>query len=374
MYFPPVDARIAHHDHAQRQMQIPDKPGADPVRGPFPEAGHGAPDGRVLRHMNGPETRDAQTQTQTMEPAPGTDPLQQPRPATRASSAWQVLKAVFVLVKAPLTLMAAFPAATAYLLSTADHSAGRFLLFLLGTLFSAFGSAAFNQWSERTRDAEMDRTRGRPIPTKVISPGSALALASLFSASGLTILFAFLSSLAGIFALATIVLYWLVYTPMKHRTPWCTEVGAIAGALPALLGAAAATGTVTPAGWSVFAIVLFWQMPHFHPIAWRYRRDYGRAGFRMLAVVDGTGRQAANRSLFYAILTLAASATPILLGAGPVYWLPATAAGAYFLFRVIEFCDVRRRDEAAGRLFRFSLVYLTVILCSLLLDHGLRIH
>ncbi len=304
-----------------------------------------------------------------MPGAPEIGTIGKSRSPTHAGPLLTISRAVFVLVKAPLTLMAAFPAACAFLLSAEEHSFPQFTLFLTGTLLSAFGAAALNQWSEHPQDATMSRTRDRPIPAKLISPGCALMLGLILSGAGAGLLFAFFPLLAGILALTTILLYWLVYTPLKRHTPWCTEVGAVAGALPALLGSAAGAGSITPMGWSLFAIVFLWQMPHFHPIAWRYRTDYRQGGFRMLTVVDETGRKAANWSFIYALLLVASTAAPVFLGAGALYWVPATGVAAVFLQRAAAFRDFRRRDAAACSLFRFSLIYLAVLLSALLIDH-----
>ncbi len=285
------------------------------------------------------------------------------------SSSARLLRGLAVLVKAPLSLMAAFPAVCAFIISAGAPAAGQVALFFCGTVFSAFGASALNQWSERSHDAAMHRTRARPIPSGILSPAAALTLALLFAITGVGLLFIFFNAPAALLSALTIVLYWLVYTPLKRWTPWCTEVGAVAGALPALIGSAAASGTITPIGWILFLIVFLWQMPHFHPIAWRHREDYRRGGYRMLATIDGTGRKAAEHSLAYAVLLLAAATLPVLWGAGPLYWIPATVAGLIFILRTAEFGDPVNRNPAAHRLFRFSLVYLAVVLTALLIDH-----
>ncbi len=275
------------------------------------------------------------------------------------------------LVKAPLTLMAAFPAACAYLLSDPPASFTRFALFLAGTLLAGFGAAALNQWSERSQDAAMERTRHRPLPSGRVRPGHGLVFGLFLSIAGTVLLLVWFPPLAAAFAAGTVLLYWLVYTPLKRRTPYCTEVGAVAGALPTLIGAAAAGGSVTPIGWNLFLILFLWQMPHFHPIAWRYRRDYAAGGFRMLAVEDDTGRKTGLHALVYASLLTAAVFGPLLFGAGPVYAIAALLASGLFLVATLAFLQPGRREVSAPRLFRVSLIHLTLVLSGLLLDHGL---
>ncbi len=302
-----------------------------------------------------------------MPPSMSSEMIAPERPTI--SSPIRLFRALAVLVKAPLSLMAALPALAAFILSGAESSPAPIVLFFVGTVFSAFGASALNQWRERSHDAVMGRTRNRPIPSGVLSPTAALSIALLFGVSGVGLLLVLFNTLAALLSLITILLYWLVYTPLKRRTPWCTEVGAVAGALPALIGSAAAAGSITPIGWVLFVIVFLWQMPHFHPIAWRHRDDYRQGGFRMLAVTERTGQKAANHSLVYAILLLGAATLPVLLGAGPLYWIPATIAGLVFLLRTAEFGDSVNRDPAARKLFRFSLVYLGVVLTALVIDH-----
>ena len=176
-------------------------------------------------------------------------------------------------------------------------------------------------------------------------------------------------SAAGVAAL-TILLYGMVYTPLKRRTRWATEAGAISGALPALLGNAAANDLWAAPGVALAAVLLCWQMPHFFAIGWRHRADYRAAGFRVLPSVDATGRKTAAWSLFYATLLLVVSLAPWVLGRlGAVYGVPVALAGAAFVGCAWHFYAASGdRDIAARRLFFASILYLPLVLGALMLD------
>src|SRR5689334_25427819 len=163
---------------------------------------------------------------------------------------------------------------------------------VVGTALVAGGAAVLNQLYERDTDALMRRTRMRPLPAGRVIPADAGIFGSVLSAAGLALLAARTNWLAAALALATLVVYLAVYTPMKRRTPAATLVGAVPGALPALIGWTAAHGSVSAGGLSLFAIVFLWQIPHFMAIAWLYREDYGNAGFPMLPVIDPDGGRA----------------------------------------------------------------------------------
>ncbi len=279
------------------------------------------------------------------------------------------IRAAARLVKAPLTATAALPAICAYVLAAPETSVAILLALTAGTLLAGFGASALNQWSEHSRDAVMVRTRERPIPAGQLRPAPVLLIGLALATAGVLILFAYFSFSASVLAAATVVLYWLVYTPLKVRTPWCTEAGAVAGAMPALIGSAAAAGHVTASGFVLFSLLFFWQMPHFHPIAWRYRDDYRQGGFRMLAVIDPTGDRAARRAWIYTWCMVAASLSPLLLWAGWLYGTAVAAVSVPFVWQAAAFRKREHRDLAAPLLFKISIVYLCVLLAALLLDH-----
>jgi len=205
----------------------------------------------------------------------------------RASAA-----AVFALTKPRLATMSVLTTMAAY--ATARPMAGPTVATLVGTSLAAAGALSLNQWWERQSDACMERTRGRPLPMRNISPGAALAWSVAFSVSGVALL-AWQVNLAGAtLATATILVYGVVYTPLKRRTRWATEIGSISGALPALLGNAAAGNLGSRPGLVLAAVLLFWQMPHFFAIGWRHRLDYRAAGFPLLPAVDVSGARTAT--------------------------------------------------------------------------------
>jgi heme o synthase len=244
------------------------------------------------------------------------------------------------------------------------------LALLTGTSLSAAGALALNQWRERATDALMERTRGRPLPSGRVSPGLALLWSSSLSVSGVLILALGTKPLAALISAATIVLYVFAYTPLKRRTRWATEVGAIPGALPPLIGFAAADGGFSTLAWLVFAVLLLWQMPHFFAIGWRCRDEYAAAGFPLLPVIDLDGRATANWSLGYTAALLVVSILPWSLGlTGALYGLSALAAGLGLLWRAAQFHRTTGdRDPSARRLFFATLIYLPVVLASLVVD------
>src|SRR5262249_52804291 len=193
-----------------------------------------------------------------------------------------------------------------------------------GTALVAGGAAVLNQLYERDTDALMRRTRTRPLPAGRVGPADAAMFGAALSSGGLALLAARTNWLAAGLALATLLVYLVVYTPMKRRTPAATLVGAVPGALPALIGWTASHGSVAAGGAALFAIVFLWQIPHFMAIAWLYRDDYGKAGFPMLPVVEPDGVRAGRQAVAYAALLLPVALAPTFTGlAGTVYLVAA---------------------------------------------------
>jgi protoheme IX farnesyltransferase len=203
------------------------------------------------------------------------------------------------LAKPRLNVLVVISSLAGYVMGDGDISnAARVILTLAGTGLVAGGASAFNQVIERGPDALMRRTRLRPVPDGRLQPGESLLFATLSSALGLVILGAGVNLLSAGVALATLLTYVLVYTPLKRRTSFATVMGAIPGALPPVIGWAAARGALTQGAWVLFAIVFLWQLPHFLAIAWIYRDDYARAGFPMLPVIEPDGRSTARQATF----------------------------------------------------------------------------
>jgi len=288
-------------------------------------------------------------------------------PATHAD-AFRTLVDYVALTKPRLNmLVVATSAAGFYLGAPTPVNPVTFAATVLGTTLVAGGAAALNQVYERRTDALMERTRLRPLPDGRITPPEASVFGLLLSAAGLLLLTLYSTWLASLLAFATLVIYLLVYTPLKLRSPIATLVGAIPGALPPLIGWTAARG-ITMGGISLFLIVFLWQIPHFMAIAWMYRRDYSAAGFPMLPVIDPSGARAGRQAVGYAAALLPVSLIPTLVGlSGVVYAGVAVVLGLSMLTLAVQFA--RARSDASARwLFFSSLVYLPLIWIVMIAD------
>ncbi|MGA3007030.1 MAG: heme o synthase [Opitutaceae bacterium] len=240
---------------------------------------------------------------------------------------------------------------------------------LLGTMLAAGGVAALNQWMESGTDARMRRTADRPIPAGRVAGGSAFVVGAGMCTAGLGLLFAKINGPCALLALMTYVAYLALYTPAKKWSRWSTEIGAVAGALPPLIGATAADNGISPLSWMLFGILFFWQVPHFMAVAWTYRRDYAAAHFPMLSVLDGSGRRVARWAFVNSFLLVAVSALPGLTGACSRFYLSiALALGAWLLWRAVAFLRAADRDAAAKKLFFASIIYLPLLLGTLVAD------
>jgi len=243
---------------------------------------------------------------------------------------------------------------------------------LIGTALVAGGASAFNMYLEREYDALMQRTFRRPLPTGRLQGGEALGFAFVISLAGILYLVFLVNRIAGLLAVTTLLSYLFVYTPLKRRTWLCTLVGAVPGALPAPLGWAAATGGLSFGAWVLFAIIFFWQLPHFYAIGWMYREDYARAGFPMLAVIDRTGSKTSSQSGLFIGVLIVATLVPWLMGiAGTAYLIGALALGIPFVLYGIIFAR-QRNHISARRLFAYSLYYLPGLFTLLMIDKVAR--
>lgn len=275
------------------------------------------------------------------------------------------------LTKPRLSFMSVVTAMVGYLAAVpySYWDLWRTFFLMLGTALCAGGVAALNMWMEGDTDAKMQRTAGRPIPAGIIAPGSAFVVGWALCLAGLIVLFKRVNGLSAFLALATIVAYLAIYTPAKRWSRWNTELGAISGALPPLIGWAAAGRSNPGLGWSLFAILYSWQMPHFFALAWTYRRDYAAAGMPMRSVVDPTGTGLARWTFFWTVLLTAASLLPVLLGYCSWYYFGAAALlDLRFLRSAFVFLDPARRDTEARRLFFISISYLPLLLMLLVAD------
>jgi protoheme IX farnesyltransferase len=239
---------------------------------------------------------------------------------------------------------------------------------IVGTGLIASGTAALNQWYERVADSKMRRTQARPLPSGRLSANKALVFAILISVVGFFELFVRVNALTGWLGLFTLLSYLFIYTPLKQLSPHSTTIGAIPGAMPPLIGFAAASGTLTWDAWILFAILFLWQFPHFYAIAWMYREDYERAGIRMLPVVEPDGESTARRILLYSLILIPISMIPKFLAmTGNLYVAGALALGLFFLCAGFQVTFDRTRQQAR-RVLLASVIYLPTLYGLMLFD------
>jgi protoheme IX farnesyltransferase len=242
---------------------------------------------------------------------------------------------------------------------------------MIGTGLTSWGALALNQWWEVARDALMRRTKRRPIPSGRIAPRQALVLALLAVAAGLSVLAISVNPLTAALGLLTVLLYILAYTPLKPQSPFCTLVGAICGGIPPIMGWAAATGRIEIGGWILGATLFTWQIPHFLALAWLYRDDYARGGFRMLPVLDRSGQVTFQTVVLYILALIPMGFAVTYVGmAGLLFMFGSFVLGAAMLFLGVRLY-LQRTDANARILFFASLLYLPVLFVLLLVDRGM---
>lgn len=272
------------------------------------------------------------------------------------------------LVKARLTLLVLATTAAGFYLGA--HSPINFAaLFhtVFGTASAAAGAAALNQWWERKADALMQRTKQRPVPAGRMSPAEALVVGAALSIFGVVYLAIACNALSATLAALTIIIYIFAYTPLKRVSTVNTLVGTIPGAIPPLIGWASARGSIDAGAWSLFVIMVLWQLPHFFAIAWMYRNDYARAGFQMISNEDGTGERSASQSVLFCILLLIFSGMPGYVGTASMVYVPiALILSGAFVAVAMRFLRIRN-PAAARTLFFASIIYLPLLLGALVL-------
>jgi protoheme IX farnesyltransferase len=264
--------------------------------------------------------------------------------------------------------------AAAYYLGDGHRLSWWYLIHtMVGTALVAGGASALNQHWERHTDGLMKRTRMRPLPNARLNPQDAWWFGTALSAVGLAELALFVNPLTAVIAALTLLSYVWLYTPLKTRTSLSTLVGAIPGALPALLGWTAATNSLSAGGWVLFGIVFLWQMPHFLAIAWMFRDDYANAGFPLLPVIEPDGRSTGRQSVLYTAALIPISLLPLAAGIATAYYLVgALTLGIMLLVLAVEFASTRSM-RAARRLFYGTILYLPLLWMALLSDHFLRL-
>jgi protoheme IX farnesyltransferase len=244
----------------------------------------------------------------------------------------------------------------------------RVVYTLVGTALTAAGSSILNQYAERDLDLLMRRTARRPLPGGRVRPADALLYGVVLSVAGMAVLAFFVNPLTALLGAITLVLYVFVYTPAKRRTTICTLIGAVPGAIPPMMGFTAVQGTISLEAFALFAILFFWQMPHFLAIAILYRDDYARGGFQMLPVVDPELHVTGRQIVLYSLSLIPVTLLPALIGmAGVVYFAAALLLGLAFTgFGIV--CARSKCRSDARQLFLASIVYLPALLAAMMLD------
>ena len=278
------------------------------------------------------------------------------------------------LVKLRLTTMVLITTEMGFYLASVNGLDWPLLVHaLFGTGILAGGAAALNEYLEKDFDAKMPRTANRPIVTGAISPERALLAGGAMAAVGLVYLAYKVNLITSVVGAVTLISYVAVYTPLKRVTTSNTLIGAIPGALPPLMGWTAATGSsgaIAPEGWSLVAILFFWQLPHFLAIAWIYREDYEKAGFRMISEGEQGASNTGKSAVLYTLALIPAAISPFLLGISSViYCVGAVTLSLYFAVLSWKFSR-EMTLESARRLFYYSLLYLLLLLGLMVWDRA----
>jgi protoheme IX farnesyltransferase len=274
----------------------------------------------------------------------------------------------FSLTKPRLNFLVVVTAAVGYYLGAGSVDLLKWAEAVAGTALVAGGAAGLNQVYERDTDSLMWRTRLRPLAAQRLTVAEATVFSLALSTVGLALLATRANLLAAVLALLTLISYNVIYTPMKRWSQLATLVGAVPGALPPMIGWAAARGALTPEAWALFAIVFVWQIPHFMAIAWLYRQDFERAGFPLLPVVDPDGKSTARQAILFSVLLIPVSLAPFFLHmAGAVYAAGAILGGAGLVAASVSFMAARTNDRAR-RLFLGSITYLPLLWILLIAD------
>ena len=278
---------------------------------------------------------------------------------------WRVLSSYWELTKPEVNFLIAMTTVAAFCLG----SPGSLVQFpwllllhtLLGTVLVASGAGALNQLIERRFDAQMRRTARRPIAAGRIQPNHALVFGALLALTGVLYLALAVRLAASLLALLTLTAYLFLYTPLKRRTPLCTLVGAFPGAMPILIGYVAATGKLDSKAWLLYAILFFWQFPHFMAIAWMYREDYARAGYEVLPPGTEKARFMGWQSVLPTLALVAVAVTAMALGHGnPVLMAGTLLLSLGFLYFAARLALIRS-SQSARRLLLVSILYLPLV-------------
>jgi len=236
------------------------------------------------------------------------------------------------------------------------------------TLILSAGTSAMNQYLEHPLDSQMRRTASRPLPSGILSPREVLIFSLSFIFAGLAYLYFLVNPLSALLGACSAITYLALYTPLKTRTPWCTFVGAFPGAVPPLIGWAAARNTLDAPAWLLFAILFVWQFPHFLSIAWIYREDYARAGIRMLPVVDPSGRSTFRQIVGFSVALILASLLPAIAGMAGVPYLFGALLLGLALLQMSLWTAREQTNRSAMWLMHSTVIHIPLLLALLVLD------
>ncbi len=280
----------------------------------------------------------------------------------------QLVRDFYDLSKPGIGFYSLLTTATSFWLASSVFNTTLFLHTMAATALITCGGGALNQVIEIEADSQMHRTERRPLPSGRVSPLMGLLFGVLASLGGTVYMLFFVNGLASLLAILTLGGYLFVYTPLKKKTHLATLIGAFPGAVPILIGWAAVRGSLDLSAWSLFAILFIWQIPHFLAIAWMYRKDYARAGFPLLSVIDPEGNKSAINILNYTLALIPLSLLPSLLRlTGVVYFVGALLLGIGFGAAAIRAAS-QRTNRSAKQLLLASIIYLPVILALLAFD------
>jgi protoheme IX farnesyltransferase len=300
-------------------------------------------------------------ETITLEQIEGQSPAA-PEEVLAAAGARERASAFLELTKPRITTLVLLTTAAGF--SLGSQGAFQLALFahtVVGVALLCSGVSALNEWMERDLDALMRRTAARPLPTGRIASREAFIFGVALTAGGETYLAALVNPLSALCGLGVVVGYLFLYTPLKTRTSLSTAVGAFPGAVPPLLGWAAASNSLGLEAWALFAILFLWQFPHFFAIAWMYREDYARAGILMLPVVEPDGRLTKQQIVVWTLMLVPVSLAPTALGvSGSVYFVGALILGALFLATCVAAAVTLSRRNAR-RVLLASVLYLPLL-------------
>jgi len=278
------------------------------------------------------------------------------------------------LTKPRLSFMSVLTAALGFLLVGADFNLYSFVGLCIGTAMAAGGAAALNQLIEIKQDSKMSRTRNRPLVKNKIKPSSAFFFGLFLSAQGVALLYFTTNLWATLLTALTLFLYLVVYTPLKRKTIYSTEIGALSGALPPLIGWCAANGEPSLYGFILFGILFAWQMPHFMAIAFNHKKDYAKAGFKLQYEGEKQDFYLSRKSLIYGMIltTLVFYPFSIDLGnntPGAFYFLSACLLSVVLLIKCIKFYTKNEKKKSARSLFIVTIIYLPLLLTTMVIDH-----